>query len=147
MAKKALTIFDHLAKLTHKKVPWSELSELDQKSFAPYLINRFLSMNPDYIELVDMLQQYTIGLLDKKQVYQLYYELLPKVKTFSKYIKGKKGNKYQPELVKFICDRFWVNKQEASDYLELLPKEELVSELKRYGNDDANIKRLLKKPK
>lgn len=147
MAKKALTIFDHLANLTHKKVSWDSLSEVDQKSFSPYIINRFLSMNPDYIELVDMLQQYTIGLLDKKQVYQLYYELLPKVKTFSKYIKGKKGNKYQPELVKFICDRFWVNKQEASDYLELLPKEELVSELKRYGNDDANIKRLLKKPK
>lgn len=147
MAKKALTIFDHLANLTHKKVPWSELSEVDQKSFAPYIINRWLSMNPDYIELVDMLQQYTIGLLDKKQVYQLYYELLPKRKTFSKYIKGKKVNKYQPELVKFICNRFWVNKQEASDYLELLPKEELISELKRYGNDDADIKRLLKKPK
>ena len=145
--KKPATIFDHLANLTHKKVSWESLSEVDQKSFSPYIINRWLSMNPDYIELVDMLQQYTIGLLDKKQVYQLYYELLPKVKTFSKYIKGKKGNKYQPELVKFICDRFWVNKQEASDYLELLPKEELVSELKRYGNDDANIKRLLKKPK
>ena len=145
--KKPATIFDHLANLTHKKVSWDSLSEVDQKSFSPYIINRWLSMNPDYIELVDMLQQYTIGLLDKKQVYQLYYELLPKVKTFSKYIKGKKGNKYQPELVKFICDRFWVNKQEASDYLELLPKEELVSELKRYGNDDANIKRLLKKPK
>ena len=145
--KKPATIFDHLANLTHKKVSWDKLNEVDQKSFSPYIINRWLSMNPDYIELVDMLQQYTIGLLDKKHVYQLYYELLPKVKTFSKYIKGKKGNKYQPELVKFICDRFWVNKQEASDYLELLPKEELVSELKRYGNDDADIKRLLKKPK
>jgi hypothetical protein len=107
--KKPATIFDQLANLTHKKVAWNELSEMDQKSFSPYIINRWLSMNPDYIELVDMLQQYTIGLLDKKQVYQLYYELLPKVKTFSKYIKGKKGNKYQPELVKFICDRFWVN--------------------------------------
>ena len=145
--KKPATIFDHLANLTHKKVSWDKLNEVDQKSFSPYIINRWLSMNPDYIELVDMLQQYTIGLLDKKHVYQLYYELLPKVKTFSKYIKGKKGNKYQPELVKFICDRFWVNKQEASDYLELLPKEELVSELKRYGNDDADIKRLLKKAK
>jgi hypothetical protein len=144
---KTLTIFDHLANLTHKKVPWSELSELDQKSFAPYLINRWLSMNPDYIELVDMLQQYTIGLLDKKHVYQLYYELLPKQKTFSKYIKGKKVNKYQPELVKFICDRFWVNKQEAADYIELLPRDVLISELKRYGNDDANIKRLLNSPK
>jgi hypothetical protein len=88
--KKPATIFDQLANLTHKKVAWGKLNEVDQKSFSPYIINRWLSMNPDYIELVDMLQQYTIGLLDKKQVYQLYYELLPQQKTFSKYIKGKK---------------------------------------------------------
>ena len=144
---KAATIFDHLANLTHKKVPWGKLSEPDQKSFTPYLINRWLSMNPDYIELVDMLQQYTIGVLDKKQVYQLYYELLPKQKTFSKYIKGKKDTKYNSDLVKFICERFWVNKDEAAEYLELLPKEELVTELKRYGNDDATIKKLLTSPK
>lgn len=146
-AKKPATIFDHLANLTHKKVSWDKLSEADRKSFSPYLINRWLSMNPDFIELVDMLQQYTIGILDKKQVYQLYYELLPRQKTFSKYIKGKKENKYNADLLKFICERFWVNKDEAAEYLELLPKEELISELKRYGNDDGTIKKLLSKPK
>ena len=46
---KPATLFDHLANITWKKKPWSELTESDQKSFTPYLINRWLSMNPDYI--------------------------------------------------------------------------------------------------
>ena len=83
---KPATIFDHLANITWKKKPWSELSELDQKSFSPYLINRWLSMNPDLIEIVDMFQQYTIGPLSKKHVYQLYLDFLPKAKMFAKYI-------------------------------------------------------------
>ena len=65
---KPATLFDHLANITWKKKPWSELSESDQKSFTPYLINRWLSMNPDYIEIVDMFQQYTIGPLNKKGI-------------------------------------------------------------------------------
>ena len=75
--KKPATIFDHINHLTHKKKPWEDLSEADQKSFSPYIINRWLSMNPDLIEIVDMFQQYTIGPLSKKHVYQLYLDFLP----------------------------------------------------------------------
>ena len=78
-AKKPATLFDHLANITWKKKPWSELTETDQKSFSPYLINRWLSMNMNYIELVDMFQQYTIGPLKKKHVYQLYFDFLLKL--------------------------------------------------------------------
>ena len=72
--KKPATIFDHLGNITWKKTPWDTLDEASQKSFSPYLINRWLSMNPDYIEIVDMFQQYTIGPLSKKHVYQLYFD-------------------------------------------------------------------------
>ena len=90
MASKPATIFDHLANITWKKKMWSDLSEPDQKSFSPYLINRWLSMNPDLIEIIDMFQQYTIGPLNKKHVYQLYYEILPKQKIFTKYVRAKR---------------------------------------------------------
>ena len=49
--KKPATIFDHIANLTHKKVSWDKLSEADQKSFSPYIINRWLSMHMDIIEI------------------------------------------------------------------------------------------------
>ena len=142
--KKPATIFDHLANITWKKTPWEKLDEASQKTFSPYLINRWLSMNMDYIEIVDMFQQYTIGPLSKKHVYQLYFDFLPKQKSFNKYIKGKKQDKYNKDLVKLIADHYQVAKIEAEEYIGLLGKDNLSLILKKYGKADKEIKGLLK---
>ena len=146
---KPATIFDHLANITWKKKDWNSMSELDQKAFSPYLINRWLSMNPDLIEVVDMFQQYTIGPLNKKHVYQLYYDILPKQKMFARYIKGKKLAKYDKELVKLITSHYEVNSQEAEEYINLFKRTNgginyLQELLKRYGKTEKEIKKLLK---
>ena len=146
---KPATIFDHLANITWKKKDWNSMSELDHKAFSPYLINRWLSMNPDLIEVVDMFQQYTIGPLNKKHVYQLYYDILPKQKMFAKYIKGKKLAKYDKELVKLITSHYEVNSQEAEEYINLFKRtnggiNHLQELLKMYGKTEKEIKKLLK---
>jgi len=69
---KAKSLFDHLSGITDKKVSWDSLSEVDRKSFSPYMVNRFLSMNMDFIELVNEFQKYTIGELSNREVYKLY---------------------------------------------------------------------------
>jgi hypothetical protein len=143
-ANKTATIFDHLANITWKKTDWNKLDEPSQKSFSPYLINRWLSMNPDLIEIVDMFQQYTIGPLSKKHVYQLYLDFLPKAKMFARYIKGKKMDKYNKDLVKIISDHYKIPKSEAEDYIGLLDKSETTDLLKMYGKTDKEIKGLLK---
>ena len=143
-AKKPATIFDHLANITWKKTPWDTLDEASQKTFSPYLINRWLSMNSNYIEIVDMFQQYTIGPLSKKHVYQLYFDFLPKQKSFNKYIKGKKQDKYNKELVKIIADHYQIAKIEAEEYISLLEQTEISSLLKKYGKSEKEIKGLLK---
>jgi hypothetical protein len=143
--KKPATIFDHLGNITWKKTPWDTLDEASQKSFSPYLINRWLSMNPDYIEIVDMFQQYTIGPLSKKHVYQLYFDFLPKQKSFNKYIKGKKSDKYNKDLVKFIANHYEVRKDEAEVYISILGKDEILPLLKKYGKSEKEAKSLLKK--
>mgnify|MGYP003634455912 FL=1 len=147
--KKPASIFDHLANITNKKTAWSTLSESDRKSFSPYLINRWLSMHPDLIEIVDMFQQYTIGPLSKKHVYQLYHDILPKQRMFAKYIKGKKVDKYNPELVKFLANCLQCGKTEAEEFVGiLLPtvsgRDNLIKLLKTYGHTDKEIKKLLK---
>ena len=147
--KKPATIFDHLANITYKKVPWESLTKADQKTFSPYIINRWLSMNMDLIEVVDMFQQYTIGPLSKKHVYQLYYDVLPARKMFSKYIKGKKVDKYKPELVEFVRQSHMISKREANDHLDIFfktdtGKEFLIGLLKKYGTSTKEIKGLLK---
>jgi hypothetical protein len=147
--KKPASIFDHLANITNKKTAWSTLSESDRKSFSPYLINRWLSMHPDLIEIVDMFQQYTIGPLSKKHVYQLYHDILPKQRMFAKYIKGKKVDKYNPELVKFLANCLQCGKTDAEEFIGiLLPtvsgRDNLIKLLKTYGHTDKEIKKLLK---
>ena len=142
--KKPKTIFDHLAGITFKKIKWEDLTEADQKSFSPYLINRWLSMSPELIEIVDMFQHYTIGPLTKEHVYKLYFDVLPKGKFFSKYIKGKKSDKYNTELVSFIAKHFEIAKNEAEEYISLLDKDQLRSICKKYGKSDKEIKQWLK---
>jgi hypothetical protein len=72
----AASIFDHMSNLTDKKKPWNSISSVDQKSFTPFIINRWLSMNIDFIEVVNELQRYTIGQLSPAETYKLYYEFL-----------------------------------------------------------------------
>jgi hypothetical protein len=144
---KPATIFDHLANITFKKTSWDSLTEADQKSFSPYLINRWLSMNPDFIELVDMFQQYTIGPLDKKHVYQLYCDFLPKQKTFAKYIKGKKTSDYNKELVQFIAEHYMISLRESEQYIEFWKDNDtqtLINLLKKYGKTEKEIQSWLK---
>ena len=141
---KTATIFDHLANITWKKKDWNSISELDQKSFSPYLINRWLSMNPDLIEIVDMFQQYTIGPLSKKHVYQLYLDFLPKAKMFAKYIKGKKMNKYNKDLVTVVANHYQVSRLEAETYIDIMENVEITELLKKYGKQEKEIKGLLK---
>lgn len=145
---KAASLFEHLSFITDKKRKWETLSEADQKSFSPYLINRWLSMTPELIEYVDMFQRYTIGLLSPRDVYKLYYDFLPKKKFFSKYVKGKKRVEYNEELVQIIQNHLQISEVEAIEYTEILKiqeKDHIFKELlERYGKDDKEIKKLLK---
>ena len=142
--KKPKTIFDHLAGITFKKTKWESLNEADRKSFSPYIINRWLSMSPQLIEIVDMFQHYTIGPLTKEDVYKLYYDILPKGKFFNKYIKGKKSNKYNTELVNFIASHYQIAKREAEDYIDLLDKDQIINLCKKYGKSEKEVKKWLK---
>lgn len=141
---KAKTIFQHLSGIKEKKESWESLSEMDKKSFTPFIINRWLSMNMDLLPIVNILQKYTIGLLSSRDVYKLYLDFLPKQKTFDKYIKGKKEGKYNKELLQYLSKWYGVSQREVSDYLDLLPKDEVIKILTKYGLTEKEAKKLLK---
>ena len=113
------------------------------------MINRWLSMHYDLIEIIDMFQQYTIGPLDKKHVYQLYFDILPRQKMYVKYIKGTKADKFNKELIAFIATHYQTSNREAEDHVtywtsSMSGLEHLRDLLKRYGKTDSEIKKLLK---
>lgn len=141
---KAKGIFDHLSGIKEKKVAWDSLSEMDTKSFSPFIINRWLSMNLDLLPIINILQKYTIGTLKEREVYKLYYDFLPKEKTFDKYIKGKKEAKYNKELLNHLSNWYGVSHREVEDYLEILSKEQVIEILMKYGLTDKESKKLLK---
>jgi DNA invertase Pin-like site-specific DNA recombinase len=136
--------------ITDKKTPWDVLSDSDKKSFTPYIINRWLSMNMDFIELVNELQRYTIGQISPEETYKLYYDILPKQKQFNKYIKGKKADKYNPALVELLSMHFLVSEKEAMEYIDMYQETSLntLKEIiKKYGKTDKEVDKLLKNEK
>jgi len=144
MSKKAKTIFQHLSGIKEKKQSWESLSEMDKKSFSPFIINRWLSMNMDLLPIINELQQYTIGTLKPKDVYKLYLDFLPKKRSFDKYIKGKKADKYNKEMLWYLSQWYGVSQSEVKQYLEILSKDQVVDILMKYGKTKKEAKKLLK---
>ena len=140
-----MTIIDWINSILIYKKPWEEFSETHRKTFSPYIINRFLSMDEEFTEIVNMFQPYSIGMLESKDIYEFYCKLLPKGKRFNKYIKGKKDKKYDPELIRIMCEYFQCSKTEVKENLSLISKEELKEILQKYGTDPKQIKTICKR--
>ena len=139
-----MTIFDWINQILVKKTHWNEFTEDEQKKFSPFIINRWLSMDKDFLEIVNYFQKYSIGTLEPREVYRWYCDILPKGKRFNKYIKGKKDKKYDKELLDIIIKHFECSNIQARENLELINKNDLIQILQMYGTDKKTIKRLCK---
>ena len=128
-----MTIFDWINQILVGKKHWDSFTEDEQKKFSPFIINRWLSMDKDFIEFVNVFQKYAIGTLEPREVYKWYCDVLPRGKRFNKYIKGKKEKKYDKEMINIISNHFEVSKKESKDYIDLLDKKEIKEIYKMYG--------------
>lgn len=141
---KPATIFDFINGVTSHKKEWSDWSESDQKKFAPFIVNRWLSMRMELTEFINELQRYTIGTLAPREVYKLYYDLLPNTKSFAKYIKGSKSDKYDAKLIKQVAEHYQTSLSEATEYVELMDRSSCITLLQKYGYAEKEIKQMVK---
>ena len=128
--------FDHIKNLHTKKRRWEDFNDEEKKSFNVFIINKGLSMNPNYLEIVNMVQNFT-GLnqiLSQKEVFNLYYSLLPNKFRFYKWIKGEKTKK-DKEKAEYLATHFKVSIREAYDYLQILDRKTINSIIKTYKNE------------
>ena len=139
-----MTIIDWMNQLLVHKKPWDEFTEDEQKRFSPFIINRWLSMDKEFIEIVNYFQKYSIGTLESREVYEWYRNILPKGKRFNKYIKSKMNKKYDDYLINTLCNYFECSKLQVNEYIDLLSKEQLTNILITYGKSKKEIKSLLK---
>ena len=128
--------FDHIKNLHTKKRRWEDFNDEEKKSFNVFIINKGLSMNPNYLGIVNMVQNFT-GLnqiISPKEVFNIYFNLLPSNFRFYKWIKGEKTKK-DKEKTEYLAIHFKVSTREAYDYLKILDRKTINSIIKNYKND------------
>ena len=141
-------LFDHIKAVTSEQNPnyWETLEESDKKTWSNYMIHRFLSMNPDWIEILSEIQPYT-QTLEPKSLYLALIGLIPKGKYYLKYTKGKNDAKYEDWLVELIIKEFMCSKKEALEYLEIFyatreGRENVKYICEKYGIEKKEITKL-----
>ena len=135
------SIFDWLKHINQYKTPSSKFTDKDWEVWNSYMIHRFISMNPDYIEVVNYVQE--LPPQEKVMIYNIYKEFIPKNNKWNKYIKSKvkEPNK---DLVIQLKDHFKVSIREIKDYLKILDTTEINRILTNRGLETKEIKQLLK---
>jgi len=144
----AKSLFDHIKAVTQFQDPkyWDKLDDADKRTWSNYMIHRFLSMNPDWIEVLSEIQPYT-QTLEPKQLYLALIGLIPKGRYFLKYTKGKGENKYETWLIGLIKRDFMCSTKQAEDYCEILystreGRENIKYICEKYGIESKQITKL-----
>jgi hypothetical protein len=144
----AATLFDHIKQITDVQNPkyWDTLDESDKKKWSNYMVLRFLSMNTDWVAMVAELQPY-LQELPPKVFYLALIDLIPKSRTFLKYMKPATSEKYEKWIVELVSKYYEVSELEAEEYVDILyaikgGHQTLNNIAESYGTDPKIIKKL-----
>tara|TARA_R100000030_G_scaffold3764_1_gene2709 strand:- start:629 stop:1078 length:450 start_codon:yes stop_codon:yes gene_type:complete len=145
-AVKKKSLFDHIKQITDVQSPnyWKEISDDDKKSWSNYMVNRFLSMKMDWVELVNEVQRYP---LEPEQLYKVYTDILPKKRQWLKYIKGDKKMKYPKWVYEIVAKHLQCSMREAGEAVEMYElshggQAELVDILIKYGKTEDECRKI-----
>ena len=143
---KRKSLFDHIKHITDVQSPnyWDDISDEDKKSWSNYMVNRFLSMKMDWVELVNEVQKYQ---LKPKELYKVYIDILPKKKQWLKYIKGDKEMKYPNWVYEIVAKYLEISLREAASAVEVYEmshggQAELIDILIKYGRTEQEIRKI-----
>ncbi len=142
--KQVTTLFEWLNEITLYKTPPEEISQDSWDKWNSYMIHRYVSMNADYIDIVNYVQK--VNPQSKKQIYSIYREMLPKRKVYLKYVKNQNKRNYQ-ELAEYIADYLECSLGEADQYIDLLQDIGVRSILWKMGVEEDETEKLIKKAK
>jgi len=98
-------------------------------------------MNINYIDIVNFVQN--INPQNKKEIYTIYREMIPKRKVWNKYIKNQ-NKKDSKEIAKIIANKLSIGSDEANSYIPMLGKEGVTEVLSDLGYEKKEITKLIK---
>lgn len=131
---------DFIKHLTIYKTPWNKHSKDEQKTYLPFIMNLWLSMNPDLIEVVNEVQQHQVPNRDH---YNFYLSVLPKKSIYLRWIKAKK-KEYSKDVIEHLSAFYSVSMREISDSLCVLDEPKIINILGNLGIPNKQIKSMLK---
>lgn len=142
-----INLFGHVAAIKEKQNPkyFETLSDEDKKTWSNWMILRALSMNDEYLYVVNELQKYYS--LPNELMYKLLIGFIPKRKTYDKFINGKKQHAHEEWLVDLIKRELESSKNEAAEYIDIClltdeGKMYLLDVCRKYSVDEKEIKKL-----
>ena len=143
---KSKNLFHHLKNLMEIQNPnyWDEITEEDKKTWSNYMINRFLSMKSDWVELVNEFQKYNVK---PKDLYKFYINVLPKRKQWLKYVKGRNDMNYPNWLINIVRNNDECSRAEAIEAIGFYMLTdggmlELREILVKWGIEESKLKEL-----
>ena len=139
------SLFDHIKQITNVQNPmyWESLDDGDKKTWSNYMVHRFLSMKSEWLVVVNEIQKYWE--IAPKNLYQFYIDVLPKGRTFLRYVKSKKKSKVEKWAMEHLKDYFQTSSREIEEYLEILTRQQVETIIMKYGVTDKELKQVWKK--
>lgn len=128
--------------ITTHKTPVHEISEESWDKFNSYMIHRYVSMDMNYIDIVNYVQK--INPNNKKQIYSIYREMIPQKKTYLKYVKNENKKNYK-ELAEYIAEYLECSLGEADEYIDILQDHGVRGILWKMGVEEDETEKLIKK--
>jgi hypothetical protein len=131
---------DWLNHMTVYKTPWNEISSEEQKTYLPFILNLWLSMVPEYIEVINQVQSYQVPNRDH---YNFYLKVLPKKKLFFRWIKPK-SKKYNKDVISKLAAFYNEGSHQINDSIDCFEKQDIIHILENMGLSNKEIEKLLK---
>ena len=131
--------FEWLKQITVEKRDWSSFTEEEQDGFNAFIINRALSFNKDYIQVVEMAMMYS---MPPDKLYDFYKDIIPKKPMWNKWIKSTIS--WNEEELQSIAIYFECGTREVKDFLDLLALDDkviILNEIKGFEKKKKNGKR------
>ena len=129
--------------MLHKSDP-QNISEESWDKWNSYMIHRYVSMNINYIDVVNYVQK--INPNNKKQIYTIYREMIPKKKLWLKYLKNTNKTNFK-QIPEYVAEYFNCSLGEAEEYIYLLRKQGIKGILWDMGVNEKEVDKLIKEAK
>jgi Bacteriophage clamp loader A subunit len=137
-------LFDHIKHIQSQQDPkyFDTLSDADKKTWSNWMINRFMSMIPEYTPVINEIQHLS-SILEPEHYYKLLIGIIPKRNVFADYIKAK-PKKYNDSIILFVAKHYECSSREILDYLDIITEESIKNIYYMNGYDEKEVEKIFK---